>query len=454
MHVYPEIQAMLDLAAFDEGPFGQELIQIELGLRDWPTTEARRHHFIPKFLLDRFAGEDGRPVQLDVTSGVSRSVSARTAASRKDFYTFENDDGERSNQIEAIFAMIENHAAPALRRLEDASQISEIDRATIAYFLALLWARTPAARERAEALSKETAAGLLASKVNDREAFDEMIRQAGETDPELRLGPEEAEAARQKTLEMLGDGTLTLVDPDGGATTGMLIEMAHDTAMLIFAGMSWTLLRSPGGKSEFITSDRGLACFDPTPQHPWSSHTIYSSENAQTYFPISGNAAILVMPGPPTLQGLDLTARAVMETNLRVYGWADRFIFGRSQELATQVRRKAKQKPQLAAPPTPNRLVKVIERDPDDDRLARAHEARGWPAYMTETDESGRTQKLDYFVIGEDGNAVEVAIDAADLVRRRAYKAAGLDPASDAELPGRVATKVVSPGTIRPSLRR
>lgn len=444
---------MIDLAAFDEGPFGQELIQIELGLRAWPSTDARRHHFIPRFLLGRFAGPGGRPVQLDVTNGASRPVSARTAASEKGFYTFENDQGEKSNDIEAIFAMVESHAAPALQRLEDFGEVSEVDRATIAYFLAILWARTPAAREQAEALRRDTAAGLLASKLTDRQAFDELLQREGRANPELDLEPEQAEAVRLKTIEMLGDGTLALVDPDGGATTGMLIEIAHDTAMLIFAGMTWTLLRAAGGKSAFVISDRGLACFDPTPRHPWSSQTIFSSENAQTYFPISSDAAILLTPGPSTLEIHDLPARAVSETNLRVYGWADRFIFGRGQELVTEVRRKAKLKPQIAAAPTPNRLVKVIERDPDDERLARAHDARGWPAYMKETDEAGRIRELDYLVIGEDGNPVEIAIEAAYLVRRRAYKAASLDPDSDAELPGRVETKAVNPGTIYPSLR-
>ena len=290
----------------------------------------------------------------------------------------------------------------------------------------------------------------MATKLSDRNAFAELLERQAEADEELRLDSEDAEALRQKTLEMLENETLKLVDQDGGATTGLLIEIAHDTAALMFAGMEWTLLRAE--QAEFVTSDRGMSSFDPTPKHPWSSHGIYSSPNAETYFPISSGAAIMVTPGRPTLHVSEATTSMVAETNLRIYGWANRYVFGRNQEAVARVRRGAKKRPQIAVPPIPRRLVQVIERDPADDRLARAHQARAWPPYMLDTNERGRIEQLDYLVIGEDGNAVEIGINASELVRRRALKAAGYDPDSDVELPGRVEVEPLEPGTIYPSL--
>jgi hypothetical protein len=442
--------SVFDSAAFDEGPFGQELIQIELGLKSWPSTSAKRHHFIPRFLLSRFANPDERLVQLDKRSGAPQAISAKRAASRHHFYTFEDDEGQKSSIIEVIFAMVEDHAAPALERLEKEGRASDIDRATIALFLAFLWARTPAARERAETLAKETAAGLMASKMNDRKEFMELLRKREADDEEFRMTPSEAEKLRKDTLAMLQDGSLSLVDPDGGRTTSLLIEIAHDTSMLMCGAMEWTLMRAHG--AEFVTSDRGAASFDPTPQHPWSSHTIYSSPNAETFFPISSDYCLVVSPGEPGLRTLDANRATVMETNLRVYGWADRYIYGRNQEAVTAVRRALKKKPHLAAAPLPHRQVMVIERDPDDDRLAQAHVARGWEPYMIETDENGFPRQLDYMVIGEEGNAVEIAMNGDDLVRRRALKAAGYSPDSNIDLPGGIKTVPLDPGTIRPSL--
>jgi hypothetical protein len=437
--------------AFDEGPIGQELIQIELGLKSWPSRGAKRHHFISRFLLNRFASANERLFQLDQRTGKPQGgISTDKAASRHRFYEFEDEDGNKSSALEGLFAVVEDAAAPALQRLEEEGDVDEIDRATISMFLAFLWARTPAARERAEKLSQEVAAGLMASKYADRRAFREMLQQHEAQDEAVRLTDEEAEALRQDTLRMLGDGTLFLADPDGGATTGLLISTANDVALVMFGGMEWTLMRAHD--VEFITSDRGAASFDPTPKHPWSSHTIHSSPNAETFFPISSEYCLVISPGQPVVRTSDVNRAKVMETNLRIYGWADRYIYGRSQEAVAAVRRARKRKPQLAAPPEPHRGVMLIDRDPDDERLAHAHLARGWPPYMIGIDDHGMPQQLDYLVVGEEGNAVEIALNADDLIRQRALKEAGYPPDSDIELPGGIGLKPVDPGTIKPSL--
>lgn len=442
-----------DPRAFDEGPIGQELIQLELGLKPWPSENAKRHHFVSRFLLGRFAPESERLFQLDLRTGKPLGgVPTDKAASRRRFYEFEDEEGEKSSVIEGLFAIVENPAAAALKRLEEKGDVDEVDRATISMFLAFLWARTPAARERAEKIARDFAAGQMASKYADRNAFLDMLHQQEAVDESIRLTEEEAERLRQDTLRMLGDGTLFLADPDGGATTGLLLSIATDVALIMFGGMEWTLMQANG--REFVTSDRGAACFDPTPKHPWLSHTIHSSPNAETFFPISSEFCLVVSPGEPVVRPLDANRAKVMETNLRIYGWADRYIYGRTQEAVTAVRRAGKSKPHLAAAPQPHRGVILIDRDPDDKRLARAHLAKGWPPYMIDTDDHGMPRQLDYLVIGEEGNAVEIALNADDLIRRRARKAAGYPPDSDVELPGGVGVKPVDPGTIKPSLWR
>lgn len=440
-----------DPRAFDEGPIGQELIQLELGLKPWPSKDAKRHHFISRFLLSRFAPESERLFQLDVRTGKPRGgILVSRAASRHRFYEFEDEDGNKSSALEGLFAVVEDAAAPALKRLEQDGDVDEIDRATISMFLAFLWARTPAARERAEKLSQEVAAGLMASKYADKKAFREMLHQREAQDESVRLSEEEAEAVRQDTLRMLGDETLVMADPDGGATTSLLISAANDVALIMFGGMEWRLMRANG--AEFVTSDRGAACFDPTPKHPWSSHTIHSSPNAETFFPISSEHCLVLSPGQPIVRVLDANRSKVSQTNLRIYGWADRYIYGRTQESVAAVRRARKLKPHLAAPPEPHRGVMLIDRDPDDERLARAHLARGWPPYMIGMDDYGMPRELDYLVVGEEGNAVEIALNADDLIRQRALKEAGYPPDSDIELPGGIGLEAVDPGTIKPSL--
>ena len=423
-----------DPRAFDEGPIGQDLVQIELGLKPWPSKDAKRHHFVSRFVLNRFAQANERLFQLDCETGTPRGgIPTSKAASRMRFYEFEDDEGNKSSIIEGLFAVVERAAALALLRLEEDGEVDEVDRATISMYLAYQWVRTPAARERGEKIGEAANNGMMASRYADRSGFMAMVRELKAGDESLEFTEAEAEELRRKMLQQLKDGTGSFVDPDGGMTTSVLIESAHDMAMLIFGAMTWTLMRAGG--SEFITSDTGAASFDPTPKHPWSSHTLYSSPHAETYFPISSQSCLRLTPGEPVINTLEATRKQVVEANLRIYGWANRYIYGRTQEVVAAVRRARRRKPALAAAPKPFRPVMLIPRDPDDDSIARAHSARGLPAYMTVEGEDGLPEQLDYLVVGEDGNAAEVAIRTDELLRKRELKAAGYPPDSDAELP-------------------
>src|SRR5712691_3849739 len=105
-------------------------------------SEAKRQHFIPLFHLKRFSQErDGRDYlfQLDVRSGRPQRIQPEQAASRCYFYAALDEEGNRNNRIEGFLALVEGHAALAFGRLLDAPErLSDSDRATIAFFFALL----------------------------------------------------------------------------------------------------------------------------------------------------------------------------------------------------------------------------------------------------------------------------------------------------------------------------
>ncbi|HZQ80951.1 MAG TPA: DUF4238 domain-containing protein [Gaiellaceae bacterium] len=67
-------------------------------------TQAKRHHYVPQFLLRRFSHEyEGKPhvFQMDMTSGSApRRVGLRSAAVREGLYTLVDEDGSTSNRHE------------------------------------------------------------------------------------------------------------------------------------------------------------------------------------------------------------------------------------------------------------------------------------------------------------------------------------------------------------------
>jgi hypothetical protein len=441
----------LDVEAFNETPFAQRLIQIELGLASWPEPDAKRHHFIPQFMLNRFAKVDERIFQLEKATGRPQRISVSEAASRRHFYRFENDEGDHSSVIEGIFGMAENDAAPALARLECDSVLSDVDRASIALFLAYLWARTPAARKGAELVGEQLRLNMLATELADRNAFHQKLAALAEEHEDLRQDTaEDAEALRLRMIEELKRGDVSSKDSDGGYTTGLLLGSAHELAMEFFAGMTWTLSCAIDGA--FITSDRGTVSVDPTPPHPWSGATPMSSPNATTYFPVSAACCIVMRPGEPTLSVEGLSGRKVTEVNLRIYGWAERFIYGGTQEAVASVRRALKTtKASLAVEPKPARMVTLIERDPEDDRLAKLHQARGWPPYLRGVGDDGTPEFFDYMIIGETGTAVEIGLTAEELVEERARRRGGWNPGEIP--PGNVRVEAIHPTAILPTHR-
>jgi hypothetical protein len=408
--------------AFRESPLYREMAA-HTGKGVVPDSTAKRHHFIPRFLLREFATRDGRGLifQLEKRTGQPRKVTVEAAASRHRFYAIHEEDGTTHNRVEAYLALVESHAAPAVRRLlDDPPGLLRTDAATISHHLALLLARTPLATERIASSVDQTMRLLMSSEFGDEEKFAETYRKA--------IGPEDPqkiEAMRQRMLAGLMDGSIAFPDErQVGLHYGF--HGAGDTAQMIFQ-MPWVLLRAEDQSGEFITSDTGLAMFDPHPRYPWTGNSLMSSSHAQTTIPLTPTECLVLLAGEPsgTRTVRPASRRDVEDINLRTYGWAHRHIFGRSQEAVTSVRMLARRNRGRVPAPKPYRQVLLFEAEPGDDRLAKEHAARGWPAQFMD---DGRP--CDYVVLDADSNPVERAIQIHDLTKRRTIKRRG---ASDLE---------------------
>jgi hypothetical protein len=117
---------------------------------------------------------------------------------------------------------------------------------------------------------------------------------------------------------------------------------------------------------------------------------------------------------------------------VRTYGWADEYVFGRTQDALAAVRTAARRRPADAVRPKPFTQVALFETDPDDDSLAEANRRRGWPPRLR--NHSGELR--DYVVIACDKPRPELRAFVDDLVERRARKRAGA--ALDASFEGRL----------------
>jgi hypothetical protein len=384
--------------------------------------EAKRHHFVSQFLLRGFAQkQDDKAFLFQMEAGSRRApmrVDVRTAASRHRYYSVPDENGELSNRNEGYLALIETHAAPALRHLlDDPASLTMGERATIAFFIALQTMRTPAAEQQTTTVANAAFQNWASEFYSDRAAYAKRHREqfgAAATDQEV-------EAFRRESLAQIRDGRLKLSGRSVAIATGLAHAVNNVPSLIEF---HWTLLRGPQGG--FVTSDRGYSIHDPAPRFPWSFQALLSSELTETAVPISDRACLVMRPTPMgcQLDARDATRQEVETINLRTLGWADRYVFGRTQQTLVDVRLASRQRPEQVIRPRPFVQVVALEPDPDDRSLVEANLRRGWPGQLI-NDEG---QLRDYVVIECDRPQPKLREMIERLAEQRAFKRAGLAP--------------------------
>jgi hypothetical protein len=260
-----------------EGPLAEELREIADGRRAIPPTTARRHHFVPAFVLARFATPATRKgwlFQLDTKSGKPQRTTPDSTAFEKDLYSPGDDDSSVGFQVEALFSIVERHASAAIRRLIESPQapLSIEDRQTLSYFLAFQYSRSPVSIEWARATGTAIFGLQLAIRAGDAVGFAREFREnfnADATDAEV-------EEVRSAVFELLRSGRLEIPNANGETLT-IILSTADEVANVVL-NLRWRLFHS--AEAEFITSDRPLAVYDPSPRFPWSGQAWTSSPDS------------------------------------------------------------------------------------------------------------------------------------------------------------------------------
>jgi len=113
---------------------------------------SKAHHYVPQFYLKGFAdptrsAQSGKVLLWVYEKGkIPRLSTPRQEAHENNFYTFEDDSGQRFS-IEPYFARLESEVAPVLRKADDLDYFfSDEEKSLMAYFIALLFLRGPTGR--------------------------------------------------------------------------------------------------------------------------------------------------------------------------------------------------------------------------------------------------------------------------------------------------------------------
>src|SRR5690349_6185317 len=129
---------------------------------------ARHQHYVPQFYLRYFGDNQGRVWEYEKQSGRCSRRAIEDVAAKRDYYSFEEENGEINHQVDVNLQKLESEAADPLKRLVAGSALTKQDRFRISTLIALLYLRTPT--------SRRTAAELMAARIGalyTRAASDE-----------------------------------------------------------------------------------------------------------------------------------------------------------------------------------------------------------------------------------------------------------------------------------------
>ena len=111
----------------------------------------RRSHFVPEMLLKNFTDDDGKLYFFDRRLEERRILRTTPNAlyRERDLYVVRDEDGNRDDSAEDLFAEFEREAAPVLDRIITAVRdvkdpaLSSSERATLDRYVYFQWARVP-----------------------------------------------------------------------------------------------------------------------------------------------------------------------------------------------------------------------------------------------------------------------------------------------------------------------
>jgi hypothetical protein len=390
------------------GPLALELREISEGRRGIPQTQARRQHYVPAFALAQFANPPGERkgfmAQLHTGTGKPGKTKPNDACRRPDLYTQEAADG-RDRTLEALLSIIERHSAQAIQRIVADSRAgpSPEDRQTLSYYVGFQYLRSPMMLEQIGQLAETIDLTMFAVHFEDRASFARVYREA----IAAKASDDDIERMREYMKERLASDAMRLRDPKAESLR-LMMEVVDGLAEAI-DNMRWTLIVA--GDDEFVISDRALALHDPTPRHPWSGHGLYSSPNAVTTIALSPEITLQLDHGQEPIPRTVATRAEVRRINLRTYGWAERFIYGRSQAVVQRVQRQKKDHPSEVIRPRPMKQAVLRPADRDDPRGVWIKGKNGHPEYMT------------YAVLEPGHTPGEIATIGAETGRRVLQKA-------------------------------
>ena len=288
----------------------------------------RRHHYLPRFYLERFT-RDGELWVFDRVTKEFRLQTPINTAVERDFYAASPMGQIEGTEVEALLSLLEGEAGPALERLDRRASLSFEDRVNVAYFAAFLRTRTPefadGANRLTDALVKQMARRDFASPARARAVLRKIASTSGSMD--VSSVHELCTAMREGRFGITLSKNHRLL---------LTLQMASEVAQR-FMQMGWVVVHAPRRKS-FVTCDAPMAVVTGKASGGYETGGVgIATPEAVSLVPLGAQLCLLLCNRDADLVHNTCTGRILRSINLAVTENCYRFVIAPDERLLTSL---------------------------------------------------------------------------------------------------------------------
>lgn len=290
----------------------------------------KQQHYVPKFYLKGFTSNEVLCVFDRVKGEIRHRQSPQAVATVRHLYTFEDKQDRKRFDLEVLFGLVEDAAAPILNSLAQGARISQEERESFALFLGLAAVRTPAAIAEAKAAY----AGMVKLQagqmfIDENRVLELLKKMNGSTVDETLLrdqAREVAEMARSDSYDIEVDQQFALYRS---------LNVWHIVAEELFK-RDWMILHVPSDEHSFLTSDSPIVVqsISSSLRHEPIG---YGSRHAQILFPLTSKCALVASGSLERTGRSVITIESLQRFNRTIAQDCHRYVMGSDADLVQRI---------------------------------------------------------------------------------------------------------------------
>lgn len=295
----------------------------------------KRHHFLPKMSLKRFACEKYIWVY-DRQGDSYTNPPIEDVAVIKNYYRYLGNDGEYHYDLEGLLSGIESDASVVIDKLEAFEPMSVEEKERIATYAAFQRVRVPEHAARVHEMREKT--------------YHEMNKRMFRSKHDVNQLLSEYEAARGEKVEVEPEDFLRIIrNEELGLRKDREFEIGAMLTSVVeiiprLMQMEWKVVFAPS-EGAFLTSDNPFVLFPPSTPSPYRGVGI-ATPGAVKLLPLSRGMYLAFFD-----EGYEVKACTANRTHCRFVNDhialnANRFVYSHSRELLASVVNRTKLKDQ------------------------------------------------------------------------------------------------------------